>query len=182
MSGVLGVLFQRGVPGAADKVSVCVSQCGYQLSVTSSPPFTPLREEPGSGNIITFFQFLLVAVEGGVFVTGFGSRPTHIPLSRYSIMVCFFFVVSVINNYALKFDIPLPLHMIFRAVSPPHTQHKHGSITFAIAGLPVCQYGIGHHITEETVSCNPSPSLALAQALALALAQALALALAQALA
>lgn len=28
-----------------------------------------------------------------------------------------FFVVSVCNNYAFNFNIPMPLHMIFRAVS-----------------------------------------------------------------
>ena len=32
-------------------------------------------------------------------------------------MVAFYFVLSVINNYALGFNIPMPLHMIFRAVS-----------------------------------------------------------------
>lgn len=28
-----------------------------------------------------------------------------------------FFVTSVCNNYAFDFNIPMPLHMIFRAVS-----------------------------------------------------------------
>lgn len=32
-------------------------------------------------------------------------------------MVLMFFVVSVSNNYALNFNIALPLHMIFRAGS-----------------------------------------------------------------
>ena len=32
-------------------------------------------------------------------------------------MVAIFFTVSVTNNYALGFDIPLPLHMIFRSGS-----------------------------------------------------------------
>lgn len=75
------------------------------------------REDPGCGNAITFFQFLFVALESGVFVTGFGCKPSHIPVSRYFTLVAFFFVVSVLNNYALGFDVPLPLHMIFRAVS-----------------------------------------------------------------
>ena len=33
------------------------------------------------------------------------------------LMVALFFMVSVVNNYALNFNIPMPLHMIFRAVS-----------------------------------------------------------------
>ena len=32
-------------------------------------------------------------------------------------MVIMYFGVSVVNNWALSFDIPMPLHMIFRAGS-----------------------------------------------------------------
>ena len=32
-------------------------------------------------------------------------------------MVAMFFVVQVVNNYALNFNISIPLHTIFRAVS-----------------------------------------------------------------
>ena len=35
-------------------------------------------------------------------------------------MVVLFFSVSVLNNYALNFNIPLPLHMIFRSVRALH--------------------------------------------------------------
>lgn len=35
----------------------------------------------------------------------------------YVIMVSLYFLVSVANNYALNFNLPLPLHMIFRSVS-----------------------------------------------------------------
>ena len=31
-------------------------------------------------------------------------------------LVGLYFIVSVVNNFAFYFDIPLPLHMIFRAV------------------------------------------------------------------
>lgn len=42
-------------------------------------------------------------------------------LSRnYAIMVTMFFTVSVINNYALNFNIAMPLHMIFRSVRICH--------------------------------------------------------------
>lgn len=33
-------------------------------------------------------------------------------------MVAMFFTVSVVNNYALNLNIAMPLHMIFRSVSP----------------------------------------------------------------
>ena len=32
-------------------------------------------------------------------------------------MVTIFVIVQVVNNLAFKFDVPMPLHMIFRAVS-----------------------------------------------------------------
>lgn len=38
------------------------------------------------------------------------------PSRNYGIMVTMFFAVSVINNYALNFNIAMPLHMIFRSV------------------------------------------------------------------
>ena len=38
--------------------------------------------------------------------------------SCYAIMVIMFFSVSVSNNHALNYNIALPLHMVFRSVSP----------------------------------------------------------------
>ena len=37
-------------------------------------------------------------------------------MKSYMVLVGLYFTVSVVNNLAFKFDIPLPLHMIFRAV------------------------------------------------------------------
>jgi len=34
----------------------------------------------------------------------------------YATMVLLFFVVSVVNNYTFNFNIPVPLHIIFRSV------------------------------------------------------------------
>ncbi len=75
------------------------------------------REDPGAGNIISFFQFLFVSLEGLVFVSRFFQVAPVIPIRKYILMVSFYFFVSVVNNYALNFNIPLPLHMIFRSVS-----------------------------------------------------------------
>ena len=66
------------------------------------------------------------------------------------IMVCLFFTVSLVNNYALNFNVPLPLHMIFRAVS------SHPTITL-VAKLLCIGFSNGKHATwcfdfEETVS------------------------------
>ncbi len=75
------------------------------------------RDDPGAGNIITFFQFLFVSLEGVVFVSHFFRVRPVIPIRKYIFMVMFYFFVSIVNNYALNFNVPLPLHMIFRSVS-----------------------------------------------------------------
>ncbi|UJR08434.1 hypothetical protein I4U23_012704 [Adineta vaga] len=76
-----------------------------------------VRPYPGSGNIITFAQFLFIAIEGFINYYKWGSAKRNVPIKDYMIMVVMFFLVSVINNYALNFNIPMPLHMIFRSGS-----------------------------------------------------------------
>ncbi|KAJ8103175.1 UAA transporter [Lipomyces tetrasporus] len=79
-----------------------------------------VKEDPRAGNLITFVQFLFVAVEGYAhFFTP--SRPPiflpkpHVPFTRYSIIVTMFFVVSFLNNYVWKYHISVPVHIIFRS-------------------------------------------------------------------
>ncbi|XP_077373849.1 UDP-xylose and UDP-N-acetylglucosamine transporter isoform X2 [Festucalex cinctus] len=110
-----------------------------------------VREFPGCGNIVTFAQFAFIALEGFVFETRLGTKKPAIPVGNYVIMVTMFFTVSVINNYALNFNIAMPLHMIFRSGSlianmilgiiilkkryPPS---KYLSIAFISAGIFIC--------------------------------------------
>ena len=74
------------------------------------------RHDPGSGNLITFCQFAFIAIEGFIFTQKCGTRKPRIGLKDYFYLVLMFFTVSVCNNYAFDFNIPMPLHMIFRAV------------------------------------------------------------------
>ncbi|XP_072922894.1 UDP-xylose and UDP-N-acetylglucosamine transporter [Hemitrygon akajei] len=89
------------------------------LGCSSNVVFLELlvRDFPGCGNIVTFGQFLFIALEGLIFQAHFLTKPRAIPLRNYFIMVSMFFIVSVVNNYALNFNIPMPLHMIFRSGS-----------------------------------------------------------------
>ncbi|KAF6276238.1 solute carrier family 35 member B4 [Rhinolophus ferrumequinum] len=75
------------------------------------------RKHPGCGNIVTFAQFLFIAVEGFLFEADLGRKQPVIPIRYYVVMVTMFFTVSVVNNYALNLNIAMPLHMIFRSVS-----------------------------------------------------------------
>ncbi|XP_036376299.1 UDP-xylose and UDP-N-acetylglucosamine transporter [Megalops cyprinoides] len=127
-----------------------------------------VREFPGCGNIVTFAQFAFIALEGFIFETNFGSKKPAIPLRNYVIMVTMFFTVSVINNYALNFNIAMPLHMIFRSGSlianmilgiiilkKRYTKSKYISIVFVSLGIFICtimsakQVNMGQDVTEE---------------------------------
>jgi len=76
-----------------------------------------IQQDPGAGNLVTFAQFLLIAIEGLIFTTKFFTVKPKVPFSSWIILVIMYFLVSVSNNYALNFNIPMPLHMIFRAGS-----------------------------------------------------------------
>lgn len=75
------------------------------------------RADPGSGNLVTFAQFAFIAIEGFINTSNFGREPLRIGYTSYIFLVIMFFISSVCNNYAFDFNIPMPLHMIFRAVN-----------------------------------------------------------------
>lgn len=110
-----------------------------------------IKEDPGSGNLITFSQFCLIAIEGLVFTTKFLTVKPKVPFTSWITLVIMFFLVSVSNNYALNFNIPMPLHMIFRAGSlianmmmgivllgKRYSTTKYMSVLMITAGILVC--------------------------------------------
>ncbi|XP_017852476.1 UDP-xylose and UDP-N-acetylglucosamine transporter [Drosophila busckii] len=76
-----------------------------------------IKIDPGAGNLITFSQFLFIAVEGLIFTSKFFTVKPKIALKDYVKLVLLFFGANVCNNYAFNFNIPMPLHMIFRSGS-----------------------------------------------------------------
>ncbi|XP_046578688.1 UDP-xylose and UDP-N-acetylglucosamine transporter-like [Haliotis rubra] len=76
-----------------------------------------VSEIPSAANIITFFQFFFISVEGFIFTAKLGTKASVIPLRYYVLMVAMFFVVQVVNMQAFNFNISMPLHMIFRSGS-----------------------------------------------------------------
>jgi len=76
-----------------------------------------VRKDPGIGNLVTFSQFLIISLEGFIFTTKFGTVRPKVPFNSWLVLVIMYFLVSVTNNYALSYHIPMPLHMIFRAGS-----------------------------------------------------------------
>ncbi|VDL78217.1 unnamed protein product [Nippostrongylus brasiliensis] len=75
------------------------------------------KEEPSSMNLMTFSTFFFIACHGLIFTSKFFTVPNKIPLRGYLPTVITFFTVNVINNQALNFHVPVPLHIIFRSGS-----------------------------------------------------------------
>ena len=72
------------------------------------------------GTLLTFVQFLFVAVTG--YVAQFDrSRPplfvapAKVPLRRWIVNIILFFSINVLNNHAFSYDISVPVHIILRS-------------------------------------------------------------------
>ncbi|CAD6231818.1 GSCOCG00001601001-RA-CDS [Cotesia congregata] len=102
-----------------------------------------VKEDPGSGNLITFSQFLLISLEGFIFTSKFGTVRPRIGIKDYMIMVVMFFITSVCNNYAFDFNIPMPLHMIFRA---KYVFSKYLSVFMITMGIIICTIVSGNEV------------------------------------
>ncbi|XP_072419011.1 UDP-xylose and UDP-N-acetylglucosamine transporter isoform X2 [Chiloscyllium punctatum] len=135
------------------------------LGCTSNVVFLELlvRDFPGCGNLVTFGQFLFIALEGLIFQAHFFTKPRAIPLRNYFIMVTMFFIVSVVNNYALNFNIPMPLHMIFRSGSliasmvlgiivlkKRYTVAKYISVALVSLGIFICTFMSAKQVSSHT--------------------------------
>lgn len=88
------------------------------------------RVEPSSGTLLTFVQFVFVAVTG--YVSQFDEtrppffiRPNKVPLKRWLVNIVLFFGINTLNNHAFSYAISVPVHIILRSG---------GSITTMIAG------------------------------------------------
>ncbi|XP_012273366.1 UDP-xylose and UDP-N-acetylglucosamine transporter isoform X2 [Orussus abietinus] len=91
---------------------------GLQYDVVESAEVHKiLQNDPGSGNLITFSQFLFISIEGFFLTSKCGTVKPAIGIKDYTLLVLMFFVSNVCNNYAFDFNIPMPLHMIFRSGS-----------------------------------------------------------------
>ncbi|XP_073094542.1 nucleotide sugar transporter SLC35B4 isoform X3 [Manis javanica] len=123
------------------------------------------RKHPGCGNIVTFAQFLFIAVEGFLLETDLGRKRPAIPIRYYAVMVTMFFTVSVVNNYALNLNIAMPLHMIFRSGSlianmilgiiilkKRYSIFKYTSIALVSVGIFICTFMSAKQVTSQSSS------------------------------
>ncbi|KAK0717046.1 UAA transporter family-domain-containing protein [Lasiosphaeria miniovina] len=89
-----------------------------------------IKVEPASGTLLTFVQFLFVALIG--LPSQFDRtrppyylKPNRVPIRRWLVNIVLFFSINVLNNHAFSYDISVPVHIILRSG---------GSITTMIAG------------------------------------------------
>lgn len=123
------------------------------------------RAYPGCGNLVTFAQFLFIAIEGFIFEADFGRKRPFIAVRYYVIMVTMFFAVNVVNNYALNLNISMPLHMIFRSGSliasmvlgiiilrKRYSLLKYLSIVLVSLGIFICTLMSAHQVASQSSS------------------------------
>lgn len=128
-----------------------------------------VKEDPGCGNLITFSQFLVIAVEGFLTTMQCGKRKLQVPFKEYFKMVLMFFIVSVANNYALNFNIALPLHMVFRAGSlfanmvlgililkKQYNFFKYVSVAMISFGICACTFASAKQFGDEILDSSSS--------------------------
>ena len=81
-------------------------------------------KHPDVGHLLTFFQFLVVAIHGlpkHLIVTRWRGipiptlKPRRVPLSAYVVQVVLFCLLSILNNRAFSYLVPMPVHIIFRS-------------------------------------------------------------------
>ncbi|KZT12668.1 UAA transporter [Laetiporus sulphureus 93-53] len=76
-------------------------------------------EYPYSGSLITFCQFLVVSLYGlpkfVVWKPYPHLKPRQIPIWPYLVQVLLFYLISLLNNAAFGYSIPMTVHIIFRS-------------------------------------------------------------------
>ncbi|KAI9039736.1 putative UPD-GlcNAc transporter (Mnn2-2) [Aspergillus affinis] len=84
-----------------------------------------IKDQPSSGPLITFAQFILTALFTlpSFMSLSAGPRslflgPRAIPLRSWFIYTAFFVTVNLLNNWAFAYKISVPLHIILRSGGP----------------------------------------------------------------
>ncbi|KAL7743925.1 hypothetical protein ACLKA6_003147 [Drosophila palustris] len=122
-----------------------------------------IKIDPGAGNLITFLQFLFIALEGLIFTSKFFTVKPKIAMRDYVMLVVLFFGANVCNNYAFNFNIAMPLHMIFRSGSlmanmimgiillkKRYNLRQYSSVAMITAGIILCTLVSSGNVKDNT--------------------------------
>lgn len=80
------------------------------------------RQLPSAGTLITFAQFLVTTLSALPHFVRFsahfpfiGLKDRAVPLYRWIVQVGFYLTTSLLNNMAFAYDVPMPVHIVFRS-------------------------------------------------------------------
>lgn len=120
-----------------------------------------VQDEPACGTILTFAQFLFIAIEGFVVTMDCGRRKNAIPVKEYLILMAMFFTVNVTNNMAFGYKISMPLHIIFRSggliaslvmgvlvLGRSYSLSKYLSVIMITLGTIICTFASAENLEE----------------------------------
>ncbi|KAM8719643.1 hypothetical protein ACLKA7_005815 [Drosophila subpalustris] len=142
-----------------------LAMIGVFLGCCSNVVFLELiiQIDPGAGNLITFLQFLFIALEGLIFTSKFFTVKPKIAMRDYVMLVVLFFGANVCNNYAFNFNIAMPLHMIFRSGSlmanmimgiillkKRYNLRQYSSVAMITAGIILCTLVSSGNVKDNT--------------------------------
>ena len=92
------------------------------FSSDDPPPHRALlKDNPALGSALTFSQLLFIALEALPSFLTFTSwwmprlKPRHVPLSTWLVQVLLLTLVSLLNNGAFRFHVPLALQILIRS-------------------------------------------------------------------
>lgn len=156
-------------------VKAIIAIIGVFVGCASNMVFLELlvKAEPGIGTLVTFLQFLFIAVHGFIFTTKIGSVKRNIGLVDYILLVVMFYLTNVLNNMAFDYNIPAPLHMIFRSGSlianmimgiiilkKRYTFSKYASVLMITIGICICTLVSVGTKTATCTNCDPDNVIA----------------------
>src|SRR5271170_3889480 len=91
-----------------------------------------IKEAPGSGTLITCFQFILIALftlpshlDFSRGIRNLYLKPRAIPFKTWMIYTAIFATINLLNNKAFHYKISVPLHIIIRSAGPVTTMTVH---------------------------------------------------------
>jgi solute carrier family 35 (UDP-xylose/UDP-N-acetylglucosamine transporter), member B4 len=91
-----------------------------------------IKEAPGSGTLITCFQFILITLftlpshlDFSRGIRNLYLKPRAIPFTSWMMYTVIFATVNLLNNKAFHYKISVPLHIILRSAGPVTTMTVH---------------------------------------------------------
>lgn len=121
-----------------------------------------INQDSECGNLVTFSSFLFITVEGFVTVSWFGSCQPTVPVTEWTKLILIYFLVNVINNWVLGFNIAMPLHMVYKSGSlvasmltgmwvldKRYSVSKYVSVMMVTVGVATCTVASGLAVAKE---------------------------------